>query len=256
MSIYERIIHTVYGWFNPAWDKCRKASCWSGSNAAIRLMNILSPHMDDGVFRSRVGWMKARGCDTAHLFVSNNKDGQYAGYCPYGTAWTWKIDNKLCKLMRERMRYLRRNGFAVVVWLFADDDGGWNREAAKSFPGYLSDCKESGLLTLASQVVIGLELNEYYTYTQVGELAAATRAVYKGKIATHETSSRCAFAGMADVVYYQLNPGVSAAQVASATRAVKASTGKPVNMFEVSRSENRALADAALNSGACGVGNW
>ena len=64
----------------PSWNECTKASCWQGQNAGTRHMNILSPKFSDAVFRDRVKWAKARGCNTLHLFLINKGDGEGSGY--------------------------------------------------------------------------------------------------------------------------------------------------------------------------------
>lgn len=256
MGFFERLTMWFYGLFVPGWDKATLASCWSGSNAGMRNMNILAPGMSDATFKERIKWMKGRGCNTAHVFLSNQGDGQYAGYCPYGTGWTWKVDEAVCKMMRQRIRALRRARLAVVVWLFADDSSAWNAEASKNFVKYLSDCKDQGLLALASSLVVGLELNEYFNSSQVRVLVEVARRFYKGKIGTHQTSGRSDFAAHADLCFYQVSPGKDEAAIASETRRVRAAVGKPLNFFELERHEDRELAQAALSNGAYGVGNW
>ena len=240
----------------PDWDEATLASCWSGPNAEQRNMNILSPGMSDGKFRDRVAWQLDRGCNTVHLFLANKADGEYACYSIYGSAWDWTIDAATCKTFRDRIAYCRGKGLAVVLWLFADDSSDWNRAAAKDFPRYLRDLKDEGLLTYASTVVVGLELDEYFNAAQVGALVSATRAVYGGKVGTHQTSGRADFAGLADICFYQVKPGKSAAQIETEARKIKAAVGKPVNFFELSRHEDRALCEAALKGGAFAVGNW
>lgn len=240
----------------PDWDDATLASCWTGNNAAVRQMNILSPHMDEDTFHGRVEWQMDRGCNTVHLFLSNKADGQYAGYSIYGSDWDWGIDSHYCDTFRDRISYCRGKGLAVVLWLFADDSTAWNRTAAGDFSRYLRDLEKEDLLSYASTIVVGLELDEYYNATQVAALIDATRAVYSGKIATHQTSGRLDYAHMADLCFYQVSPGKSANQIAAEAAKVSASVGKPFNFFELSRQENRALCEAALGAGAYAVGNW
>ena len=240
----------------PAWDACTRASCWRGANAANRMMNMLSPAFTDAKFAEYRDWMKSIGCNTSHVFLSNKADGEGGGYCIYGTSWTWEINAAFCEMFRKRIADLRAHGFAVVVWLLADDSSAWNKEAARNFPKYIQDLKAQGLLDQASTVVAGLELDEYYQSAQVSALVNAIRKVYPGKVGTHQTSGRYEFSALADVVFYQVNPGKSAAQIkAEASKVVKA-TGKPVNFFELDRQPNRALCDAAFAGGAFAVGNW
>lgn len=240
----------------PAWDDATLASCWSGANAGQRNMNILSPGMSDRKFKERVAWQEKRGANTVHLFVSNKADGEYAGYSIYGASWDWSIDKAYCGTFRERIAYCRGRGLAVVLWLFADDSADWNRTAAKDFPRYLSDLKNEGLLTYASTVVVGLELDEYFNASQVAALVKATRAVYGGKVGTHQTSGRADFAGLADICFYQVAPGRSASWIEAEARKIAGAVGKPMNFFELDRRENRSLCEAALKGGAYAVGNW
>ena len=248
------------GWFKPGWRDCVHASCWSGPDAAVRLMNLLSPHCSDDSFGRWVDWMLGRGCETAHLFICNRRDGRWSGYSPYvadaGAPWAWQIDRAVCRLMRRRMRTLRRRGLAVVVWLFADDSAEWNRAAAMDFQRYLRDIGEAGLLDYASAVVAGLELDEYFSASQVSALVAAIRRVWRGRIGTHQTSGRYDFAGLGDFCCYQVSPGWTAGRIETEATRIRAATGKPLNFFELDRAENRPLCEAALRGGAFAVGNW
>ena len=241
----------------PKWDKCSKASCWNGKNASQRMMNMLSPHMGDSKFKQYLDWQKSRGCNTVHLFTSNQADGECAGYSIYGTtAWDWVVDENIVKTMNSRIGKCRDAGMAVVLWLFADDSAKFNAAAKKNFTKHLQDLKDAGLFKKASIVCLGLELNEYFSSAEVGALAAATRKVWSGKIATHQTSGKADLSGHADLVMYQVNPGSTATKVKATVASVKAQTGKPVCMFEMERGPARELSEAALDAGAFAVGNW
>ena len=250
------LIDWILSTFKRDWKDCAKASCWSGHNAAQRMMNMLSPHMDKGTFESRVRWMKDRGCDTAHVFLANRRDGEFAGYCIYGPEWTWNIDKDYCELFAERIRYMRMKRLAVVAWLMADDSSQYASAAAGDAPRYVKDLDKQGLLKLVSTVVAGLEMNEYWSGHQAGAMVQAIRSEYGGKIGTHMTSGRFDFAGLADICFYQVNPGQSAGWIQGEAARVKAACGKPLNFFEIERQENRDKAQAALDGGAFGVGNW
>ena len=229
----------------PDWKDCSKASCWQGQSAGTRHMNILSPAFDDGTFQARVKWAEARGCNTLHLFLVNRGDGEGAGY----TA----LDPATAKVMDKRIRWASRRGLGIVLWCMADDSSAW----AKNFDmeGLMKVCDANGWLDLASTIVVGLEVDEYWTAAQVSAHIATIRKHYKGKVGVHMTSGKTAYAPMADILFYQVDPGKSASQIASETRKALA-TGKPVNFFELDRHENRALSEAALAAGAFGVGNW
>ena len=91
---------------------------------------------------------------------------------------------------------------------------------------------------------------------QVTDLVSSIRAVYSGKIGTHGTSEFLSYANLGDIVFYQVSPGKSAAWITSETERVISVTGKPVNFFELSRHEDRALSEAAFAGKAFAVANW
>ena len=229
----------------PSWRDCSRASCWQGSNAGTRHMNILSPHFPDAVFQDRVKWAKSRGCNTLHLFLVNKGDGEGSGY----TA----LDPATAKLMDARLRWARRQGMGIVLWCIADDSAAW----AKNFDmeALMRVCEKHGWLDLASTIVVGLETDEYWSASQVAAHIATIRRHYKGKVGVHMTSGKTSYAPHADLLFYQTNPGKSPSQIASETKRALG-CGKPVNFFELSRHEDRALSQAALDAGAFGVGNW
>lgn len=242
----------------PPWDATTKASCWQGSNAQTRHMNILSPHMPENLFKERVKWAKGRGCNTIHAFLANEGDGEYAGYCIYGRSWGWTVDAHYVKVMKDRIDYIGQQGMAFVPWLLADDSSKYNAAAATNFDRYATDLKNLGLLDRASLVVPGLEIDEYYKSAHLVEsFVTAVRNHYRGKIGVHCTSYKLLYAYLSDVVFYQVDPGKNVAWIKTeATRVKKAIGGKPLNFFELSRHEDRALAEAAFDGGADMVGNY
>jgi len=250
-------IDDVFGDKIKKWDECKKSSNWTGKNAAKRMMNMLSPNMPDSVFNERLNFIKSRGCDHANVFVCNKGDGEYAGYSIYGNSITWIINKNFCSVMEKRIKKLKDSGLGIVLWLAADDDGGWNKELAKHFAEYSKDIKSLGWFKYASAVVIGLECDEYWNANQVVANIAALRKEYSGKIGVHMTSGKWDWVKAADILFYQTNPGKSAAQIESETKTVVAKCGgKPVCFFEMERNENRDLCEAAFRGGAYSVGNW
>lgn len=229
----------------PRWSRCTKASCWDGKNAAHRMMNILSPYFPEDEFRARVRWAEARGCNTLHLFLVNKGDGEGAGYRV--------TDAATAKLMEKRIVWARKRGLGVVLWILADDSNAWAKEVFAN-PDATVDAARP-LLKHASTVVLGLEMDEYGSPQDWQRLKDALRRRYSGRIGTHHTSGHAGYAGLGDILFYQIDPGRNAAQVASATKAAL-NVGKPVNMFELERHPARELAQAALDAGAFGVGNW
>ena len=242
------------------WDKCTKSSNWTGANASKRMMNILSPKFDDATFKARVKWQKDRGCNYVNLFVTNKGDGEGSGYSIWGTTpFSAAVPNDTSKLMIERMKYCKKQGLGVWIWLLADDSSAWNKTILSNISKFVDDLKAGGFLDkdLISGVVLGLEMNEYMSAAQANLLSTTLRNVWNGKVATHEVSGKYSFAGFGDIVFYQQNPGVSAKQLINECNAVKAKTGKPVCCFEIERQEARDKCQEILNSGAAfSVGNW
>ena len=234
----------------PSWKKCRHASCWAGKNAARRMMNIMSPYFTDSKFKEYVKWMSDRGCDTAHFFLINTKDGEGAGY-------NCATESAHAKLAVKRIEYLRKKGFAIVPWIIADDSA----TAAKDLFAHADDrvkaLSSAGLFKYASYVVLGLEMNEYGSSSDWTKVADALRKVWKGKTGVHHTSGNSfPFVGLADIVLGQLEP--SAATVPAIEKQIAAirAKGKAAVGFEYARSPDRRLAQAALDAGAVGCGNW
>ncbi len=159
--------------------------------------------------------------------------------------------------MEKRLKRLYKDGFGVVLWLMTDDDGGWNKTLASNFSNYVNDIKELGWFNYASIIVLGLELNEYWNVNQVAAGINSIHGAYSGMVGIHMTSGKYDWAGMADILFYQTQPGKSAAQIENETKTVISKTNnKPMCFFELSRTEDRALCEAALRGGAFSVGNW
>lgn len=231
----------------PRWNRCTKASCWDGSNAKRRMMNILSPFFTDAKFREYVAWMEARGCNTAHIFVANQGDGEGAGY--YAT------DN--ANLSRKRIKYLRIHGFAIVPWLMADDSSAYAKAMFSNADAYVKGLKEAGLFAHASFMCLGLEMDEYGKmddWIQVRN--AIAKHCPKMKVATHHTSGRLTFAGIGDIVCDQLEPRTATAGAIAASIGRILAMGKAAIGFEYSRQADRDKAQAAFSAGAFSVGNW
>lgn len=239
------------------WDECTLASCWGGTNASKRMMNVLSPKMPESTFRDYVGWMKGQGANTAHVFLINKGDGEYSGYSPWGVGvgpGPGEPSQKTVQLMSGRIDYLLAQGLAVVVWLMADDSKDWAAAFAKNAASCLRWIVDDGLLGGVSTVVLGLEMDEYWSSSEAKAVAKATRKVWEGKVGTHHTSGKAMFSSLGDLLFYQVDPGRTAAQIKTDTAAALRH-GKPVNFFELDRGPNKSLAQAALDAGAFGVGN-
>jgi len=241
----------------PKWDECTKSSNWTGKNAAQRMMNILSPHMDEETFKARVRWIKIRGCNCAHVFITNKADGEKAGYSPYGNKFDFVRDKNYINVMTNRIKYLNKEGLGVILWLMADDSNAWAIKAQSNFAQYVKDVKELGWFDYASTVVIGLELEEYWNNgSLIVNMINILRQYYSGKIGTHHVSGKYALAGASDIAFVQMEPGRSDSEIKNYVQKVKNALNKPVNMFELERNEDRHRSEVALKAGAFGVGNW
>ena len=243
-------------WFRPSWDECTIASLWDGGNAEKRMMNTLSPRMSDGKFRDYLNWQRDRGCNTAHVFVSNQADGENAGYSIYGgSASNWRIDKAAVKTMLARARAYRRAGMGVVLWLLADDSGAMNRVLLADPGRYMRDLAATGLLRYASMICLGLEMGEYMGASQAQSLRDAVRKVWRGKVATHDVSGSIKFVGFGDVVFAQVKPTASDSEMLRFAAMVKA-TGKPGGIIECDRHPNRERCEKLIAAGLPFVGNW
>ena len=242
----------------PSWDKCTKSSNWTGKNASMRIMNILSPNMSDAAFNDRYNFAKKRGVNYFAVFLTNYKDGEYAGYSPFGKNFDIDkgIDKASCKIMEKRIDRMLDDGFGFVPFLMADDSNSWAKTAASKWDKYCKAIKDLGWFDKASMVVIGLEIEEYWNNPgTVANLIKILRKYYKGKIGTHHVSNQYGLA-LGDVAFLQMNPGQSDANIKTFIKKAKSALGKPIAMFELERNEDRHRSEVALNAGAFSVGNW
>lgn len=235
----------------PRWDRCKRASCWDGANAERRMMNIVSPAFGDGEFKSRVNWMVDRGCDTAHVILINQRDGEGAGY-------NCATDTSAAKVAKKRIAYLRKRGFAVVPWVITDDSSAWARDLFANADARVKALAKAGLFRDASYVVLGLEMDEYGSANDWQKVKdALCKAGWRGKIGVHQRSERYELAGLGDIFLGQIEPSKATPQkVAAQIDLIRNHLSKAAVGFEYWRSPNRELAEAALKAGAIGVGNW
>lgn len=248
----DKIIAKIKRFFRgvPKAEQCRRASCWDGANASRRMMNMLSPHFPDAKFREYLAWMQNRGCDAAHVFLINKGDGEGAGYnCATDPAAAWTA--------KKRIEKIRDAGLAVVPWIVADDSGAWARDLFANADARVEQLRKAGLFDEASYIVLGLEMDEYGNAQNWNRVAVALRARWRGKIGVHHTSGNSfPFAGLGDIVLGQLEPReANAATIADQIRKIRA-LGKQAVGFEYERHADRAKAQAALDAGAIGCGNW
>ena len=234
----------------PGWKECRLASCWDGANASKRMMNILSPGMSEDKFKSYVKWMEGRGCDTVHCFLINQADGENAGY-------NCATDGGAQRVAKARIDYLRKRGFAVVLWIIADDSARFAADLFRNAEAYCARMADAGLFDHASYVVLGLEMDEYGNRANWTKLRSALLSVWKGKIGVHHTSGNSfPYADLGDIILGQLDPKTATETAIKNQIARIQAKGKAAVGFEYSRNPDRQKATWALDAGAIGVGNW
>lgn len=234
--------------------KCRLARCWDGANASKRYMNMLG--MSDAKFEQYKQEMLAAGCDTAHLLLLNRADGENAGYSLYGKGGSGTVDKAVATRFATRLQDLRKAGFHLALWGVADDSDDWAADMLAHAADYVRDLRESGILALADLFVLGLEMDEYGSESGWRALRDALRDQAPDLyLCTHHASAALKYAALGDGVMGQLSPGCTTAQVAAQIAKIKA-LGKGAWGFEYARGPARNLAQAALDAGAIGVGNW
>lgn len=236
--------------------KCVHATCWNGSNASQRYMNMLSPAMSNDKFNSYLDAMKARGVDTVHLLLMNKADGENAGYSIYGTGGTGAVNKDVVGHMIARLKVFRNEGLHVVLWGVADDSNDWANAMLANPAKYASDLKTTGILEYADLFVLGLEMDEYGSSSGWSAFAAALRETEPDLyLATHHTSGKYTYASLGSGVMGQLDKDCSTSDIQAQIEKIT-SLGKDAWGFEYDRKPNRAKAEAALAKGAKGVGNW
>ena len=230
------------------WRDCRLSSNWNGANAEKRMMNLVSPTFPSAKAKEYLDWQESRGCDHIHVLLVNGANGEGAGYDALCNA-----DHRRIALGRVRSARLR--GLGVVAWVVSDDSDDYRR-AIFADPGKYADAL-ADYMPYLSYICLGLEMDE-----GTGSMADWTRlrdairgAGWSGPIATHHRPGRYGYAGLGDIVMDQLDPACTASDV-TASVAVLRSRGFEVCGFEYARSPARSLAQAALDAGAFGCGNW
>ncbi len=230
------------------WKDCKYSSNWNGSNASKRMMNLVSPKFSDSKVKEYLDWQVSIGCDHVHLLLVNQADGEGAGYDALA-------DSSAHKTALKRVQQIRARGLGVVAWVVADDSDSYRKKIFADPAKYADGLKD--FMPYISYIVLGLEMNE-------GEGSAAkwkalrdavAAAGWEGPFATHHTSGKMTHAGLGSIVMDQLDPSCSAADIKKSVTALKAK-GKDVCGFEYSRGPDKAKAQAALDAGAFGCGNW
>ena len=230
------------------WRECRKSSNWDGANASRRMMNAVSPKFSDAKFRKYLDWQVSLGCDHVHLLLVNQGDGEGSGYDCLADAGHRAV-------ALSRVREIRSRGLGVVAWVVADDSNGYLRNIFADPKKYAQSLAD--FFPHLSYIVLGLEMDEGEgSSAKWKALRDAVRdAGWTGPFATHHTSGKYGHAGLGEIVCDQLGPECTASQIKSSVKSLRRK-GFEVCGFEYSRGPDRAKAQAALDAGAFGCGNW
>lgn len=230
------------------WSDCRLSSNWDGPNAEKRMMNLVSPHFSASKVREYLDWQEARGCDHVHLLLVNDANGEGAGYDAL-------VNGGHKAIALRRVRSARLRGLGVVAWIVSDDSDAARKRIFADPSRYAEALAD--YMPYLSYIVLGLEMDEGAgSMIEWRRLRDAIRkAGWTGPIATHHTSGNYAYAILGSIVMDQRAPSCSAANVARSVTALRA-RGFEVCGFEYARSPDRAKAQAALDAGAFGCGNW
>ena len=259
------------------------------NNAALRMMNILSPMLTRDAFKGYVDMMKSDGADMCYLFIINERDGGWTPYSFYqGNNIGGTINQGVVDEYKARMDYIRSKDMGIIIVLRPDDSPNFVRtldQYVNLVKGAPTVSLTTDLLTMRFSVLstasqeqyqrdavrlfdmyasgywAGLELDEYYNIQQVDHYAKQLQGLTEKPIGTHQLSDRYNFAKLdsVDHCYFQYGWNKSPAHMQSRTSQVVADLNKPVIAAEHNKTSNsaeaRAQGDAAMAGGAYATGN-
>lgn len=239
-----------------------------------RCMNVLSCQMPEATFHDIVA--RCEGWNTVwYVFLANRGDGTPPVTSFYvDDEHGGEVDPEKAALFRRRMAYLRAQGFRVVPWFFPDDSPAITGKDLATQKRYLSQAVAQFGDLFATDVCLGLELDEYWDAdwpagaTDRAPIPALTehlRDLLPGtRIGHHHTRLalwRAAIRGGADVLYGQYGFGLDEHQIRDATRAILADLDGRIHFVAAEyhlssdSAAARALGRAADDAGAEGTGN-
>lgn len=250
-------------------------------NAGTRSMNILAYNLDDGYFNNVVNRMKANNDKVSYLYVGYNKgDGPGITSIYVNDVFGGTIDSNKTKLMESRIKKIRDKDLKIVGWLFADDNQAtvktwykpntWFAKVDKTITIQHNDTEKlkkyvKSVVDLfddyISEYVIGIEVNEYLTQSQVDQLAQYVKSLTDKPVGCHMTSGQYGWSGMGSINkhYHQYGFGKPNSYIESETRKISGALNKPVIAAEYDKSSDsagaKARGDAAIRGGASGTGN-
>lgn len=254
-------------------------------NAGTRVMNILSYQKSEDGFKQLVARCKANGDTHIYLYLANAGDGNppktsfYVNDQHAGT-----IDPGRLNMMQARIQYCKDQGLCVIAWLYPDDSSSIVRATMIDGVAVLGHsslsnntnvnviCRASfdkqfkyvadvlaNFDSLVCGYCMGIELNEYFSNSQVSQLVAKMKSSTTKSVGVHWTIGGTSLCG-ADSLYYQYGFGLSASKVKSITQSKKATVPAGIRFIaaEYAKSSDKegiGLGNAALDGGADGTGN-
>lgn len=234
-------------------------------NAGTRCMNAFG--MPEQKFKETVERCRKNGDNIYYAFLNNEKDGNYAGFSLYkGNQIGGEIDKHIVSVMQDRIKYIRANGMAVVLWLRADDSPSFNRaseDAQKKMQAHATQYFDG----LVDGYCLALEWNEYegdtarmhryathlrqHTYRDIGvHFTSGNKASLANRILGAVAGSR--------TYYLQYGFGKNTGYVGELTRQVRAELDAHIRLIGCEYNKNsdrKDYAEAILANGAAGYGN-
>jgi len=234
-------------------------------NAGTRCMNAFG--MPEQKFKETVERCRKNGDTVYYAFLNNEKDGNHAGFSPYkDNKIGGEIDRAKVSMMQDRIKYIRENGMAVVLWLRADDSPSFNRaseDAQKTMQSHAAQYFDG----LVDGYCLALEWDEYEGDTaRMHRYAAHLRQHTDRDIGVHFTSGNKA--SLANKIlgavagsrtyYLQYGFGKNTCYVGELTRQVRAELDLNIRLIGCEYNKNsdrKDYAEAILKNGAAGYGN-
>jgi hypothetical protein len=192
--------------------------------------------------------------DYTHIYVYPYNERDYDG----PSFDYYKNPQGFLKILDE----IRQAGLLPVVWLNPDDAPVNKARSVTEHKARLN-----ALIPVidsdVSSYVLGLELNEYWSFTTTDTLGKHLSGLTQKKIAVHQTKGRwdyCQKASWCDYMVLQYGFGKTPETIAKMTRQALSALRRPVvageyNRIGESEDNGRERGDAAMRAGAVGFGN-
>lgn len=231
-------------------------------NAATRVMNILSPSYPEEKFKKVVDRCIANGDTEIYLYLINERDGEWANYSFYkNNDIGGDINYDTVDFYNKRLDYVIGKSLSPILWLRADDSSHFNSISETRQKKYQEDAVKL-FEERATAFCLGLELNEYFSVTQIKTYYDHLDGLTDLPIGIHLTSlSQTIVKAIKPKRFYgQFGFGKTVAQVYKDTKniipAIAPTEFYGAEYHKSSDSEEaKNLGDSILDAGALGVGN-